>query len=642
MVKRLILIGIIGITLVTGVAFLFDWLPFLRGGFGWRWPYEPPTSQTAIELAPGFLALAIYGFGVWGLRRQPAWLFLGWTFLGSIVIPLALLSFLDDPLYLLFTRTASYLTTGGFQTGAEIESFDVFKQWPSLIETGEASASRHIGISPPGWPIVYHLAGQILEAFPGIGDFAAMPLRRLQCDNPFIMVFTNGEIASAWIGIFSPLWGALTVLPLYFLGLQLGDDRLARTAVAWWPIVPSLTAFMATLNTPYPLMATSVITLLVAGLNLGSRSSAFLLMSLAGAFAAICLVFNFAFMPLLLTCVLLILLFCQRSGDQWYLVNWNWAIRSSLQFGFGFVIVLVLYRLLLNHHLLELLPIISRLHLNLNRPYIPWLWLHTWDFIIFTGIPVFGLFLLSAWILPPTAPSRKLAIGIALTLLIFVISGTARGETGRVWMFLVPPLLVVVAAVILEFRARWSLTFAASQLFWLLILVIVLRPVGTSLNRPPIYEDIVTEQVDAPIMPVDATFGDEFQLIGFQGRYLPESNSIAVGLNWKALKQMTNSYLFSILAVDPSGKVRASETWLPLNYQYPTTCWFPDKTNQGQVSDRIELELSEQALNGEWWFSLSAFVLSEEDTPIYLPVISPNTGGSDRQIGLGPVKVQHQ
>jgi hypothetical protein len=88
--------------------------------------------------------------------------------------------------------------------------------------------------------------------------------------------------------------------------------------------------------------------------------------------------------------------------------------------------------------------------------------------------------------------------------------------------------------------------------------------------------------------------------------------------------------------------VVAKAQWIPLENQFPTTCWNLEGRKQNQVMDRVVLDLNENADTGEWWFSLSAFDLSEKDTPIFLPVTLPNGESDDHQVGLGPVYVQRK
>jgi hypothetical protein len=629
-------------TCLTGLALLFNWLPFLRGGYGWRWPYVSPGWAIIPRLVPGIAVLGVYLLGAWKLRHRRKLIYLGWVLLGTILLPVALLVVLNAPFYRLYTRTVSSVTTGGYTAGSEIETLaEALRQWPSRMAGGEIGDSIHMTLSPPGWPVLYYSGARLFAFFPTISDTVGMALRPLQCDNPSIMVHTNAQIASAWLGILSPVWGALTVLPLYGLGRRIGSESVARTAAAWWLVVPALSLFMATLNTPYPFMATAVIALLVAGLTQRSRWRAFVSLSLAGCCTAVCLVFNFSFAPLILMCGWLMLLFWQENRGKPFSRDVYRLILVGVQFAVGLVIVLGAYWLITGHHLLDLLLTALKRHLELERPYLPWLWLHTWDVAIFVGLPFFGLFLLGLVVLP-RCRMRRVAIALSLTLLTLVVSGTARGETGRVWMFFMPFMLLVAADVFQRLSVRWRVSLLLTQFLWLFAMVAVLRAVKTDLTPPPAYAQVAPPPLDAPLVPVGADFAHKIQLIGYQAQFAPEEHRLTLVFAWKALRRMERSYLFSILAVSPKGDVEASTKWLPLDQQYPTTCWYPENTERVPILDRVELDLGENPAHGNWWLSFSAFALPDKNTPVYLPVTLPNGHTDDRQVGLGPIRVQGQ
>ena len=621
--------------LLISLLLLIDGWPFLRGGFGWRWPYVGPAWNTVSSLfLPALLSL-IYLLGVWQLREKSAWLFLGWVLLGTALIPPAFLRILEQPLYLLYVRTVSSLISGGYTAGTEISSLAVtLPAWPQLMTDGQIGQSIHTTLSPPGWPTVYYLAAKAWAMLPGLSAKVGMALRPFQCHNPFVMAHTNAQISSAWLGILSPLWGALTILPLYGLSRQLTSERVARFAAAGWVLVPALTLFMATLNTPYPLFAAAVFFFLVSGLKQSRSRGQFVYLMLAGVFSAVCLVFNFSFLPVILFCGWFTLLFLW-AGSSWP-ASIAAALKAGLQFGLGLALILLLYWLATGHHLLALIPIAMGRHLDLERPYLPWLWLHTWDVVLFVGLPIFGLWLFSLGSVSGKL-IRRMSLALLLTLAIMVLSGTARGETGRVWMFFMPFMLLAAADVWQKQKIPWQIGLLAAQIVWLFTLILVLRPVGLDLERPPLYAELAPSPLETAVIPVQATFGDELLLENFQSAYSSATNQLTLHLTWQPLQQMAAGYFFSVAAVAPDGSVQVGEKWSPLDYQYPTTCWLPGET---AVVDSIIIDLGPQPQSGDWWLSLSAFSLAADDSPHYLPVTLPD-GSIDpsHQIGLGPQSV---
>ena len=149
------------------LAILFDIVPFLRGGFGWRWPYLQPSWQTFKTLLPGILGLILYLIGVKVLFRRKTVVYLLWVFLGSLLLPIAFLRVMGQPFYTLYTRTVSILTTGAYFKATEFSSLsELLQQWPNHM--GVEVGHTHISISPPGWPALYLQTTKLLtiRAFP--------------------------------------------------------------------------------------------------------------------------------------------------------------------------------------------------------------------------------------------------------------------------------------------------------------------------------------------------------------------------------------------------------------------------------------------------------------------------------------------
>ena len=228
-------------------------------------------------------------------------------------------------------------------------------------------------------------------------------------------------------------------------------------------------------------------------------------------------------------------------------------------------------------------------------------------------------------------------MAVAATLAIMVLSGTARGETGRVWMYFMPFFLLSIGGVFTAGNERWERPFWGIQIGWLLVIAAVIPAVGTGIVSPPKYADVSPAALDeAAFVPVGAVFGDGLKLTGYQALYSSTNKTITLDLSWQVQKPVDTSYLFAALSVDPAGTVRTAQNWLPLDYQYPTTCW---RSEEGTIHDQVKIELGKSAALGEWWLSFSGFALDEEESPIYLPVTLPDGQIDESQIGLGPIMV---
>jgi hypothetical protein len=624
-------------TVLLGAALLFDWLPILRGGFGWSWAYEPPALQRVWLLAPSILILVIYGAGLVLLRRAADWLLVGWCILGAVALPVSLLWVLGDPLFILFSRTVSQYATGPFVVSLDLKDpAQLVAQWP-LAMPGYFSPLPHMSTMSPLWVLLYYASQRLLEHVPVVSSWLALQLIPLRCQDFGFLALSDAKIASAWLGILSPVWTALTIIPLFVLGKQVGDRTMARRSISWWPFIPALTMFAATLSAAYLPFATAAISLYWASLRSPASPvprQSHLLRFLAGCLAGLLILWNFSLIPLLAFMAVLTLLRWQWGLRRPSFKGWSWPLLAGLELGAGAVIVWGLYTLLAGHSPLQLLQISMDVHLNLHRPYWPWLALHTWDLILFTGLPVCGLAVIGA-VVRRDAAFRQYAITLGVTLVLLVLSGTAQGETGRIWMYFMPLILLVAGAALSRIRPLARCVLGVTQVLWLLILVLVVRTVITGdVRPPPTLAEVASPAMSEPYVALPTDFGSQLRLLGYQSHYRPETDSLELALHWEALRQMRIPYYVSTVAVEPGGEALPASQSQPFATRFPTTCW----SRADEVVDLVELPLGQNPPSGNWWVSLSVFELGESQTPLFLPARLPD-GSQDQQVGLGPLTV---
>jgi hypothetical protein len=669
------LLVILAACLLFCLIFALDLIPGLRGDFGWRWPYEIPNWP---RLLPAVVVVFVY-IAAANRIKHPAVVML-WGFMGAVAIPIACLYLLDDPFYLLVTRTLSGLATGTHMAGTEIRNAtQTARDWPQIMPTflqeGKHSMmSVHVALSPPGLPLFYHALNRLLEAVPALADPLGMALRSQQCHNYAIMAYSNAQLASAWVGVLMPVWAALTVLPLYFAG--------GRLAALWWPLVPSLALFTASWNIVYPLLAICAYLLLSHGLrpyltfqpqavereNCGADTGTrrLLLIIGSGVLVSLATFANISTFPLIgFLGIYTALVFFKRWNTHRETIK---TIGASLLIGALFLMglssVWVVYYIVSGVTPLAILNQALGQHLTLDRPYLPWIYLHLYDLALFTGLPVV-LLALAAIVrgLPlrrrfDVAALDPLGVALALTLIVLALSGTARGETGRVWMFFVPFILILAAKFTSpphspslrsgegEVEATGSpapnskeraggkvkLLITITQAVFLLTLVAFLRTVGTELTPPPTQPK--GEQASVDPLPVPATFAGSFVLVGWRGT--PDKDGIDLTLSWRADRRASVPYYLSALIVDPDGNaISPANNWQPFDTRYPITCWSPDQV----ITETRHLPISGRtAKSGDYWISLSAFETRDGAEPKSVIVSQPGQPLAN-QIGLGPVRV---
>lgn len=638
--NRWLVVAVVGPTIVIGLALLFDWWPMIRGGFGWRWPYAAPELTALARYLPFAFGLAVYLLGIRLFSRAASWLYVGWCVVATLLLSLAALAALGDPLYLLLNRTISGVTTGGFSVAIRLDDVgNAVRQWPELMPTFEKFSS-HMAISPPGWPLAYALLAKALDSYAPLARLLSGVLRPLQCNDIPLMQLSNGQIASAWLGIASPLWGALTIIPLYDLGRRVGDAKVARLASAWWPLVPSLIMFLGTLSTPYPLASVTIFWFFWIGLERLAKHRVAAGLLVAGALTGLALLYSFAFLPFILFLGLFTLLHWQDFGRRPFRLGLRQPVLAGLHFGAGLVTILILYTALTGHTPLAVFQSAMAYHVQLARSYWPWIVLHLWDYALFLGLVVFLLALIGAFRYTKAAV-RTMAVALTLTLFIVLVSGTGRGETGRIWLFFAPFSLLIAADVLGAFSQNHQRLLLASQLLWLFGLVLVLRTVDGIYVPPPELAAVRYATVDEPAIETAVDFGDELQLQGFSGTIqtdpgLADPAQLSVDLYWHPNRPIETPYFFSAVVVSPEGLPMTDLVWQPFDYQFPTTCWY-EASQQGRIIDRVTVPLSEPAVVGDYWVSLRMFALDEDGKPLYMPLNVPGAGQQD-QVGLGPIR----
>jgi hypothetical protein len=608
---------IFGVSVLIALAILFDVTPYIRGGYGWRWPYD---LLSASALLPLCIAVVLYLVVAWWLlrRTQRAVPLLIWGFLGAVTIPVLALAARDgDSIYALFTRTAALLGTGQHWAATHVDwAGGEWRSWTEVMER----LGGHMTNVPPGAPLLFHLVETILP--PQLSTSLQGLLLPYQCQNFDLLAYTPGQWASAVLGMLMPVWAGLTVFPLYAVTKRVTKTD-ARIVVIWWALVPAAASFSPSWSTLNPFLSILVFGLLLVGFE-RTRGYGWFLAS--GLLSGIGLFINLALIPLSLFMGLYTLLHYRNKGIKP-------ALITGIFYSVGLVIPWLLFWLAGGQNFFDLLRTSMQFHLSLDRPYWFWVWMHVWDWIMWTGV---GLALLwlggiwNWWRSRKTAEFPLLGVTLLISMLILTISGTARGETGRVWLFF-SPFMVAAAVDGLKrvtdaSRDNWLLITAA-QAVLLIVMVACLDVVSTNFTAPPAPAQ-TTVAHDA-----NATFGaDAFQLTGWDAQY--QNGNVHLHLRWQGLSQVTTPYWFTAILVAPDGQTVNVDPWQPGgDSRYPTTCWQPGQ----MVGDTISLPLPTSPEKGDWWISLAVY--GDRQSPDGRLAVTQPGQPADTQIGLGPVNV---
>jgi hypothetical protein len=629
--------GITLILIITGILVAVVFLVFLLADWRlllpvWHRLLGHDVSPTAPEILGALLTILLYLSGCLLLFRRPAWLFVLWSVIGAIAIRLAMLSLAGEPLPLLFACTTGGCS-GGWALGWRM-SPEMLHQWPELMP-GFLAKYPHQAVSAPGWPLLYQGLTRLLEPLPTVSDALSTVLRPLECASWDFNSRTDAQVASAWLGIASPLWSALAAVPLYLFGRGVADEKSARAALVWFPLILSPALFATSPSPTYALPATAVVALSWSGVASVSSWRSSLLFVLAGALMGATLIVSLSLALLLPFCGMLLLCrFVQESGLRVGPVLCR-SIAAALPFGLSLLAVWGGYRLLTGHSMLDVIRAGSGVHLGLSLelPHLANAGLSAWDFVLFAGLPISGLAVASAF-------SRRLpgvtclAIGLGGTLLALLLGDVARFEIARSWSFFMPFVTLLGSTVFVQLGPVLRRALLAGQVILLVTFAATFTPQHTQARWTPTYAEVAAPPLRAPETPVNARFGEDLHLSAYQAEYRPETQTLALALKWEALRQTDLPYYFSAVLVAPDGRALPGVAWQPLERRYPTTCWRPGEP----VLDQIELPLGSDAAGGDWWLSLRAFGLLDEQPLPPLTVSLPD-GAQDDQIGLGPFRL---
>ena len=609
----------LGISMLIALIIGFDGLPILRGGeiFNWQWGYQPIGLERILIFA--LIVTAYSAIALQLARIEKHRLMLWWSFAGVVIVTLAATwARAGNPLLELYYRTVSLTATGPYSASALIDwSSGNWLQWTSTMQEYE-QLSQHVALSPPLLPLLQRWATQLIDAMPLLENSLQQTLLPYQCNNYTVLSFTPAEQAAAIIGILMPVWAALAVFPLYGIQKRITQIK-APYLSAVWALIPALVMFGGSWNTLYPTIGLLSFWLLLKGSDEHLKIHWLIL---SGLLMGVLTFANFSVVPLAMFFGFYTLLHYIINERQQH--HFSRPVLIGAWFGVGVALVWVIFMLMGGSSPIAMLRTAFALHLELDRPYIPWLWMHFWEWILLGSIPFTILWLYS---LKPTGQRWHIvSIALVCTMGIMLMSNTARGETGRVWLFFVP-FILIGAATLRPTQRGWMALFAAQGLMLIALVSTWNVMVAPDVKAPP-----SAPQTIADAIPINAQFGDAFTLVAWRG--VQNSDTIQLDFVWEAQQFMDTPYYFAALPVSPSGNVTETLVWQPQQTNYPTTCWY----NNVQIGDSIAIPLPDDYETGGWYISLTAF--ADVDNPtVTLPITLPDTT-TDRQIGLGAIEVK--
>jgi hypothetical protein len=322
--------------------------------------------------------------------------------------------------------------------------------------------SLHVGTHPPGLFVVSWGMLRAMEANPKLAKAVVaflptsvdMAFRSLDAVRPLPVA---DRAALALIGLATLVACAASALPLYALARSRLSAPAAWAAAVLWPLVPSALLFQPTADTAFPLLSTSALAMAAWA---GRRPW---LAVGAGMILAVGTQLSLAFFPVGLVAAIVYL---TEPGATWKarlglialtgigflaptLGFWAWSGANPLTiWGHNAA----------NH---------ARFYMEYPRSYWAWVVANPIELAVALGLPT------SVWFLLGIGSAPRVVWATAGTLVLLTLSGKNLSEVGRLWLPMMPALVVGAGAGVELLGARP--TALAISLLLLGIQVLVLE-----------------------------------------------------------------------------------------------------------------------------------------------------------------------
>ena len=265
-----------------------------------------------------------------------------------------------------------------------------------------------------------------------------------------------------------------------------------------------------------------------------------------------------------------------------------------------------------------------------QRSYATWLPFNLLDLVLFSGVPLTIAFAggvaaaVGALRRGAAGPAEGLTLVTALLVVVLLLSGSTRGEVGRIWLFLMPLLALGGAFWLAErwpdWRAQW--VWGALQVAWVLGLGLSWRPLGATIV---VAERPAMPALPAAALPVDVPFGPDIRLTAYA--VAQTDDALDLTLAWEAAGPAARPYtVFNHLLDDAGALVAQADGW-PVDGQWPPSCW----AAREQVVAEYRLALPPDLPAGRYTL-LTGFYDAGDGTRL------PTTGGADA-LRLGVIEI---
>lgn len=307
---------------------------------------------------------------------------------------------------------------------------------------GAEKEENRLTTHPPGLPVCYALLNKTLNATPSLKNF----FRELALHEKILTEKeNNSSYALAAVAILF-CFAALALIPLFvFLIIRaMSTEKNALMGAAFSTLVPSFHLFGPTPNIYFPPLALLIVYSCIKGLKRKCGVSLFL----CGILTGFSLFLTFEFLPVLLFCFILML--------SQYLENKDLpTVRNNIFFwACGGLTVYLIY-LFCGYDPVKMFLTVMKNNQDFyawfNRRYFVSLPFNIIEFCAFSGIACFSIFFIDFFteikkVTEWRGFSTAFSTALGIVFLLFIFSGSVRGELARNCMSLMPLFVISVFA----------------------------------------------------------------------------------------------------------------------------------------------------------------------------------------------------
>lgn len=385
-----LLFVIISLSFVFFILIGFNFTPFLRGPApfppDWQWPYEFTNTISKIWfpiiIGASILILSIATEKIPDNKLQKK-IFLFFILIISlhILLQISIIYFSRSGITVLLHRIINPDINGYFSESLRINSIADFIKY---YDVNVLHFVQHAKGHPPGSVIFFWLINQ----FAGFFTYLSPLINKITPSHQDVSIVWNNLLLQQKIGsLFSigiiPIISSLTLIPFYFCSKILFGFRTAIRSTLLYMTIPAIIFFLPISDVLFPIFSITAFAFFFSGISKNNYPCIFI----SGLIFSIGLFFSYSILPLLF----IVFYFNYFTNNDNKKMQFHIFINRSIAFVSGSIIVPLSLLVFFQYNSITVLLTIVTGQFK-GRNYFYWIFYNLYDFLIFSGIPIFILY----------------------------------------------------------------------------------------------------------------------------------------------------------------------------------------------------------------------------------------------------------